>query len=193
METFIPHKPFTAHPTFEEDREAVLKALDPNAIDPPLRSLVNSINMRPEVFTLQCCHGHFVTEDGRELANLGEESGGEKLVYRLAYLAVCIANSEAGRETRERLMSLPARVDHDNVQFGSATWFWDQWPNSYVIQVMPERYKGLDKARIDYAEAPKLEKIRDAFFKELRRHPGGERETSAFPLTLLIMDVPLIP
>lgn len=167
METFIPHKPFAAHPTFEEDREAVLKALDPGAIDPPLRSLINSINKRPELFTLQCCHGHFVTADDRELANAGEGARGEKLIYRLAYLAFCITDSEAGREAREFLMGLPARVDPENVQFGSAMWFWDQWPNSYVVQVMPERYKDLDRARIDCTEAQKLEKIRDAFFAAL--------------------------
>ena len=167
METYIPARPFTAHPTFEQDREMSLRSLDLSAIDPPIRSLVNSINMRPELFTLQCCHGHFVTEDGRELANSGEGNEDESFIYRIAYLAVCIADSKAGRETRERLTSLPARVDPEHVQFGSATWFWDQWPNSYVVQVMPDRYKDLDKARIEGAEARELERIRDTFFVAL--------------------------
>ncbi|MBT8344775.1 MAG: hypothetical protein KJO60_06155 [Desulfofustis sp.] len=89
METYIPHRPFTAHPSFEEDRNAALNSLDLSAVDP------------------------------------------------------------------------------ENVQFGSATWISDQWPNSYVVQVMPDRYKGLDKARISYAGALELEKIRDAFFAAL--------------------------
>ena len=167
METFIPHRPFTAHPSFEKDREKALKSFDSSAVDPPLRPLVNSINTQPELFTLQCCHGHFVAEDGRELADTGEGGEGDSFVYRIAYLAVCIADSEGGRKARERLTNLPARVDPDHVQFGSATWFWDQWPNSYVVQVMPERYKELDKARIEYAEARRVEKIRDAFFLAL--------------------------
>jgi hypothetical protein len=167
METYIPHKPFTAHPTFEKDRDAALNFLDPSAVDPEIRLLVNAINTHPQIFTLQCCHGHFVTEDGRELTHLDECRAGESLLYRLAYVAVCIADSEAGRKARALLMSLPARVDPAHVQFGSATWFWDQWPNSYVVQVMPDRYKELDKARIDCAEALELEKIRDAFFAAL--------------------------
>ena len=167
METFIPGRPFTAHPRFEKDREMALRSLDLSAIDPSIRSLVNSINMRPELFTLQCCHGHFVTEDGRELTITWEGNEDESFIYRFAYLAVCIADSEAGRETRERLKNLPARVDPAHVQFGSATWFWDQWPNSYVVQVMPERYKDLDKARIDCAEAREVERARDAFFVAL--------------------------
>jgi len=129
---------------------------------------VNSINQRPEIFTLQCCHGHFVAEDGRELTNPGEWNRGEFLVYRLAYLAVCIADSETGRQTRSLLMALPASVDPDCVQFGSARWFWDQWPNSYVLQVIPDRYKDLDKARIGPAEAREVKIIRDAFFDGLR-------------------------
>ncbi|NNK13612.1 MAG: hypothetical protein HKP52_05180 [Desulfofustis sp.] len=168
METYIPHLPFTAHPSFEEDRNAALNSLDLSAVDPSLRSLVNSINTHPQIFTLQCCHGHFVTEDGRELTNLGEGWAEESMLYRLAYLAVCIADTEAGHHSRTLLMDLPARVDPENVQFGSATWFSDQWPNSYVVQVMPDRYKGLDKARIGYAEAQKVEKIRDGFFAVLR-------------------------
>ena len=164
METYIPHRSFTAHSTFGKDRDAALNSLDLSAVDPPIRSLVSSINTRPEIFTLQCCHGHFVTEDGRDLSNTGEGREGDFLIYRLAYVAVCIADSEAGWKFRTQLMDLPGRVDPENVQFGSATWFWDQWPNSYVVQVMPERYKELDKARIGYTEALKLEKIRDAFF-----------------------------
>lgn len=174
METFIPHKPFTTHPTFKEDRSEALRSLDPSAIDPPLRSLVNSINSCPELFTLQCCHGHFVAENGRELTKAGEGNRTESFVYRVAYLAVCIADSEVGREARAHLMSLPARVDPENVQFGSARWFWDQWPNSCVVQVMPERFKDLDKARISYAESRQVETIRDAFFAaldELWGHP----------------------
>lgn len=167
METYIPHKPFTSHPTFEMDRDAALNSLDPSAVDPQIRLLVNAINTHPQIFTLQCCHGHFVTEDGRELTHLDEGRAGESLLYRLAYLAVCIADNEAGRQFRTLLMDLPARIDPENVQFGSATWFWDQWPNSYVVQVMPDRYKELDKVRIDYAEALELEKIRDAFFAAL--------------------------
>ena len=167
METYIPHRPFTAHPTFETDREAALRSLDPSAVDAPLKVLVHDINKRPYIFTLQCCHGHFVAEDGRVLTNAGEGDEGESFVYRLAYLAVCIADSAAGRQVRDQLMALPARVDPENVQFGSATWFWDQWPNSYVVQVMPDRFKDLDKTEIGFEEALKLEKIRDAFFVAL--------------------------
>jgi hypothetical protein len=173
METYIPHRPFTVHATFEKDRHTALNSLDLSAIDPPLRPLVNSLNTHPQIFSLQCCHGHFVTEGGSELINLGGGRAGDSLIYRLAYLAVCIADNEPGRQFRTLLMDLPARVDPENVQFGSSTWFWDQWPNSYVVQVMPERYKELDKAKLGYAEALKLGRIRDAFFTALKEiYPG---------------------
>lgn len=169
METFTPCKPFTDYPDFGIEREAVLKSIDTGSIDPPLRALVNEINKLEHLFTLQCCHGHFVDENGRELVNADEGAAGGSLIYRLAYLAVCLADSRAGRETRRQLVHIPALVDLPNVQFGSAEWFWEQWPNSYVVQVMPERYKDLDKARIDHPEALELGKIRDKFFVALNQ------------------------
>ena len=173
METYITSKPFNYHPSYETDREDMLASVDIKTIDPPLRTLVKELNRLPFIFTLQCCHGHFVTGDHRELLNPGEQVDGESLVYRLAYFAICIADNESGWEARERLMELPVSVDPENVQFGSAEWFWDQWPNSYVVQVMPHRFRDLDKARISYLEACELEKIRDKFFVALNQMVGA--------------------
>ncbi len=169
METFTPYKSFTDHPDFDIERETALKLVDTGSIDPPLRALVYEINKLEHVFTLQCCHGHFVDEYGREQVHPDESAAGGSLIYRLAYLAVCLADNQAGRETRRQLIHIPAQVDFTNVQFGSAEWFWEQWPNSYVVQVMPERYKDLDKARIDYTEALELKKIHDNFFVALNK------------------------
>jgi hypothetical protein len=59
-------------------------------------------------------------------------------------------------------------VDSSFVQFCSAQWFWDQWANSYALQVMPQRFKDQDSAIIDYHEAEKIQHSRDIFFAYMK-------------------------
>ena len=63
-------------------------------------------------------------------------------------------------------MSITA-VDPENIQFFCADWFWERQVNSYALQVEPDRFKDQDRAKLDYAEALKVEKVRNEFFTSL--------------------------
>ena len=60
------------------------------------------------------------------------------------------------------------------MQFGSADWFWDQWANSYTLQVEPAAHRFKDQAILTTGEALRVRRARDRFFEELRRVLGGE-------------------
>jgi len=164
METYTDCKPFVDHPHFRENRRSALDSLEVGGIDSPLVPVVQKINRLPYVFTLQCCHGHFVLKNGTEIYTPEPLEPGLFVTYRLAYMALCIENSAPGRQLRQRLLNIPAFISRDNVQFCSAQWFWDQWPNSYALQIMPERFKAFDSAEITCAEAGEIAKLRDACF-----------------------------
>jgi hypothetical protein len=59
-------------------------------------------------------------------------------------------------------------IDPIYIQFGCAEWFWERYPNSYVLQVEPERHMLKDACIIDHQEAIYIEKIRNAFYKRLK-------------------------
>lgn len=164
METYTEYKPWVHHPNFKADRAVALDNLDLTLIDHPLIQLVKHINSLPYVFTLQCCSGHFITKDGKEIANFELSETEVRVKYRLAYIAFCIENSLAGKNVRQRLMEIPLSIDADKVQFCSAQWFWEQWPNSYALQIMPKRFRDQDTAQIEYMEAREIQKVRDEFF-----------------------------
>jgi len=168
METYTDYKPFIHNPNFKADRQIALNNLDLNLIDSPLIKLVKEINRLPYLFTLQCCHGHFLNKDGKEISNLGLSETNERVEYKLAYIAFCIEKSLSGRNIRQSLMNIPLSVAQDKIQFCSAQWFWEQWSNTYVLQVMPKRFKDLDTAQIEYAEAREIKNIRDNFFAFLK-------------------------
>lgn len=167
METYTDCKPFVHNPNFKEDRRCILDNLEVGCIDLPLAPLVQKINRLPYVFSLQCCHGHFLWKNGKEITTLEPLETDQWITYRLAYIALCIENSSPGRRLQQQLMNIPYVINRDNIQCCSAQWFWDQWPNSYAIQIMPERFKAFDSAQITYAEATEIAKIRDACFASL--------------------------
>ena len=167
METFSDCKPFVHNPSYQTDRKITLDNLDANLLDAPLVKLVYNINKLPYLFTLQCCHGHFLKKDGEEIVNLELPGSNELVEYRLAYIAFCIENSPSGRKIRQKLMNIPLTIDRDTIQFCSAQWFWDQWLNSYAIQIMPTTLKDLDSAQIKHSEAREVAKVRDACFASL--------------------------
>ena len=164
METYTDYKPFVPNPHFKAERQTALDNLDLNLVDSPLKNLVKRINKLPFIFTLQCCHGHFLNKDGEEIAILDFSESNELVEYRLAYIAFCIDNNFSGRNIRQSLINIPSSIDPNDLQFCSAEWFWDQWLNTYALQVMPERLKDRDKARLEHAEARKIGKVRDTFF-----------------------------
>ena len=168
METYIEYKALTHHPNFQAERQVALDNLDFNLIDPPLIKLVKEINRLPCLFTLQCCHGHFLKKNGQETSYLALSETNERVDYKLAFVAICIENSFKGNSIRKRLMNIPASIDRNRIQFCSAQWFWEQWINSYVLQVMPERFRDQDMAQFEYAEVREIGKVRDDFFVLLK-------------------------
>ena len=164
METYTAPKPFEDYPRFQTDLQFALNSLDVTLIDDPLVDLIDDLNKLPYLFTLQCCHGHFLTTDSMEISDFDLLGTIYKVEYRLAYIAFCIENSSSGKEFAQQLKNISLTVDRSLVQFCSAQWFWDQWVNSYALQLMPQRLKDKDSAVIDCHEAEKVKQARDIFF-----------------------------
>jgi hypothetical protein len=168
METFAPPRPLTDYPGFEAERSRSLARLEPGALDAPIRELVLDFARLPQCFTLQSCYGHFVHAEQPDRASLEPLPGHDigQVTYRIAYLALCIEDSRAGRRLLRALEDVPA-VDSELIQLGSPTWFWDRHPNSYALQVEPARYAHRDVAMIPYREALTIEMVRGRFFSSL--------------------------
>ncbi len=170
METFTEPRALIRHQSYAADRQAALAGLDLGAVDPPVVDVVEAFLPLPCCFTLQCCYGHFLTGPSRDehsLAPLPVDHVGT-VRYRIAYVAFCVEDSERGRALLGRLSRVP-EIEPACVQFGSADWFWDQWPNSYVLQVEPAAHRYKDQAVLSVGEALQTQRVRDRFFEELRR------------------------
>jgi hypothetical protein len=180
METFTAAREFVAHPRYAEDRRAALAALDLATIDAPLVDLVSDFAALPHAFTLQCCYGHFLWAPGQDphtLAAIPPDQP-EPFRYRIAYLALCLEVSPRGRALREALAVIAA-TEPERIQFGSADWFWDRWPNSYALQVEPHAQQQRDVAIVDRAEALQLEATRSRVFTTLEGLLAAERAALA--------------
>jgi hypothetical protein len=94
-------------------------------------------------------------------------SGIKEVEYRIAYLALCIEDSQQGRSLFQDLSEIASK-NPEYIQFGSADWFWDRQVNSFAIQVEPARFMFQDRGVVDYQEAIVIQKVRDGFFKALR-------------------------
>jgi hypothetical protein len=106
--------------------------------------------------------------DEKNIEPLPDSEDIAEVEYRIAYIALCIEESGPGRELFSELGEVTA-VDPEYIQFCSAEWFWKNQVNSYALQVEPERYKTQDKCSVSYQEALHIEKVRTAFFAEIRR------------------------
>jgi hypothetical protein len=168
LETFTEPRPFVENPLFDETRQHFINSIDLNDIDPPIVELIKRFNLRAECFTLQSCYGHFLYAPAQKTRHLGRLPPrlACQINYRIAYIAFCIANSPRGHLLRESLEHMPT-IDPDYVQFGSADWFWERHPNSYVLQMMPSRHQKKDQVLVDYPEALHLEQVRDLFFEKM--------------------------
>lgn len=170
METFTELKIFVDNPHYLDQRQKCLASLSDIMIDEPIIDLVNAFNNLPFCFTLQSCYGHFVYSDQNDPQNLEPlplTDTIERVEYRIAYIAFCIENIEAGRMLLDALKGI-TDIDPDNVQLCCAEWFWERQVNSYALQVEPDRLKFEDKVILDYKEALRIEKIRNAFFAQLK-------------------------
>lgn len=171
METFTDLKDFVDNPHYREQRQKSLRSLDMSTIDAPLMEIIEGFTKLSYCFTLQSCFGHFVFRNQKDEKNTKPLPVSEKITkveYRIAYLALCLENSGAGKRLFSELNRVPV-IDPDFIQFGCAEWFWKDYVNSYALQVEPERYKTRDRCTVSYQEALRIEKARNEFFVEIKR------------------------
>ncbi len=170
METFVPAREFVDDPKFEKRRIKSLKNLDMSAIDRPIADIISTLSQIPYCYTLQCCWGHFVHSGQPDryglqaLANYKEDTTVE---YRIAYLGICLRPDADGLSLREDLESV-VQIDPEYIQFGCGDWFWRRYPNSYALQVEPERFRDKDTALVSITEALHLQEVRNRMFERIR-------------------------
>lgn len=169
METFTKAREFVEDSGYAHARQKSIDALGRTSIDDPISDIVEGFAALPHCFTLQCCYGHFLCAPEQDPNNCEPVPPGFSglVTYRIAYIVFCLENSRRGRALRKSLARLPA-VDPDYVQFGSADWFWEQWANSYALQVEPVAHMLKDEAVLEPSEALRTQGARDLFFGELR-------------------------
>jgi len=170
LETFTEPKELTENHHYKRQREKTLASLTDSMIDEPIIEIINGFNKLPYCFTMQSCYGHFLYNSQSEPQNLDPlpiSKTIRRVEYRIAYIALCIENSDSGKSLFKALRKIPD-ADSENIQFCCAEWFWKRQVNSYALQVEPDRFKCEDKAMLDYQEALKIEKIRNEFFIQLK-------------------------
>ena len=170
METFREPKGFVKNSGFSRQRQACLENLDINSIDAPIIDIVKGFSNLSYCFTLQSCCGHFLhisQKDPYNIEPLRQSDRIKKVKYRIAYIALCIENSDHGISLFKDLKRIPL-IDEEYIQFGSAEWFWERQVNSYALQVEPIRHMKKDKIIVDYKEALHLQETKKHFFAELR-------------------------
>jgi hypothetical protein len=165
METFAPPRRLVDNPNFERDRQSVLENIDLESIDAPIRGIIKDFMTLPYCFTIQCCYGHFLCATQPQPDNLEPVplTDAGPVTYRIAYIALCLENSEHGASARMALQDI-STIDSEYVQFGSPTWFWNRYPNSYALQVEPIRFADRDQAIVEHAEALHIQQVRNRFF-----------------------------
>jgi hypothetical protein len=170
METFTEARSLVRNDSYAAERQAALEALDLSAVDAPIGDVVEAFRPLQYCYTLQCCYGHLLTspvQGDHSLAPLPDGFTGT-VRYRIAYVAFCVDTGDRGRAFLEKLSRVP-EIDPAYVQFGSADWFWDQWLNSYTLQVEPAAHRFKDQAVLTAGEGLRVQRARDQFFEELRR------------------------
>lgn len=177
METFTEARTLVRSDEFAAERQAALDSLDLSAVDRPIVDVVEAFRPITHGFTLQCCYGHFLTMPGQDEHSLSPIPLGFSgtVHYRIAYVAFCVDAGDRGRDFLQRLSRVP-EIEPAYVQFGSADWFWDQWPNSFVLQVEPAPHRFKDQAVLTAGEAMQTQRARERFFEELRRLLAAEAE-----------------
>jgi hypothetical protein len=169
METFIEARKLVPDPDYVDRRRSYVSALDLKAIDAPIVRLIDSLNKTRHCFTLQSCFGHFLYGNEKDIYNLNPlptRKVGGSIVYRIAYIALCVENNEHGLKIMRALENISSK-NPAYIQFGTAEWFWKKSVNSFIIQIEPERFKMLDKIVTNYEEAIQIEQVRNWFFEEI--------------------------
>jgi hypothetical protein len=180
LETFTEPKELVENPHYQDQRQRKLACLSDGMIDAPIIEQINAFNKLLYCFTLQSCYGHFIYTDQNDPHNLEPLPITDTIVrmeYRIAYICLCVENSDLGKGLLEALNDITA-IDPENIQFCCAAWFWKRQVNSFALQVQPDRFKHKDRAILDYREALHIEKIRNEFFVQLQelvnKQPGWQ-------------------
>jgi hypothetical protein len=171
LETFTNLKDFVDNPHFHDQRKKCLSKLDIENIDAPIAGLISGFAKLDYCFTLQCCYGHFLHNSQKGPYNIEPLPVSNRISnveYKIAYIALCIENSDKGKIIFQHLRDIPS-IDPEYVQFGCAKWFWERQVNSYALQVEPKRHMTKDRLSVDYSEALHLEKVRNKFFTHLEK------------------------
>ena len=171
METFADLKDFVENPDYHEQRNESLRKIAMDTIDPPIVEIIDGFSKLPYCFTLQSCYGHFLYSGQKDEKNIELLPASEDIAevdYRIAYVALCIEDSDPGRELFNELSEVAA-IDSEYIQFCCVDWFWKDQVNSYALQVEPERYKIKDRCSVSYQKALHIEKVRNQFFAEIGR------------------------
>ncbi len=166
MKTFTELKPFSDNIHFHQQKQHRLHGFSAEMIDPPILYTINTFNQLPYCFTLQSCYGHFVFKEQKNIHDctpLPPINKQRKVAYRIAYIALCLDNSESGKKMLAMLQET-TDIDPEYIHVGCADWFWQQQVNSYVLQVEPKRFMRKDRAVVEYEEALHLEKVRNELF-----------------------------
>jgi len=179
LETYTKPKELVGNPYFKAQKQKNLDSLSNNMIDEPIVEIVNSFNKLSYCFTLQSCCGHFLyngQKDPHNYDSLPVTNTITRVEYKIAYIALCIEDSNLGSKFFEALKEITV-IDPENIQFCCAEWFWERQVNSYVLQVEPDRFKNKDTAILNFKEALHIEKIRNEFFIRLYELLEMQRKT----------------
>ncbi len=122
LETFTEARESVQNARYAQDRLDALAALDSRSIDAPIVDIVAGLAALPHCFTLQSCYGHFVCSVDDSPRDLEPIAPGcrHAVTYRIAYLALCLEDSQRGRALQRALARVP-EVAPGYIQFGSAT------------------------------------------------------------------------
>ena len=122
METLTELRSLVSNPHFRQHRLQSLSQLDASTIDPPIVDVVRDLGKLPYCFTLHSCFGHFLTGDQdnpRNTRPLPVSGSVSEVEYRIAYLALCIEDSEPGSAFFDDLRQVTA-IGPEYIQFASA-------------------------------------------------------------------------
>lgn len=170
METFTDFKPMVPDPRYQDRRKKCLHELKFDELDAPVAGLIEDLCRFPFCFTIQSCFGHFLyarQEDPNNVEPIKSADKIQTVEYRIAYIALCVENSRSGNVFLRLLKKVP-KIDPFCIQLGCAEWFWERYPNSYVLQVEPEKHKLKDSCTIDYQDSLHIEKVRNEFYDHLK-------------------------
>ena len=176
METFTKPKKLIRNPDYPHNKVEQISKIRSPKVDLPLRKFICTFNRIPHAFTLQCCWGHFLPKNQEKpvkMDELPESYELEKVLYQIAYIAFCVQHCNEGKQFLKRLEQTVS-LNPLFIQFGSASWFWQRQVNSFVLQVMPDRFKLHDRIVLDYEEALQIQKWRSVFFNHLNQKIDSE-------------------